>query len=179
MAGLTKKKVTVRSKSGKVYQRSMLVRAGQAVKRTANRAVNFVGRNKGKIALATGTALAVGSALALNRHKLMGAGRGVGLALNAWRHGKANGDDMSVGQRLKSIAKGAHAGFVSNRGMDKALHEHVSDARGRAGGAINSAITRVQGAMNRRADAAKRAVAAASPPPPPAANRAKPKRKRK
>lgn len=175
MAGLVRKKITVRGKSGKTFQRSVMVRAGEAVRRAGS----FLNRHKGKIALGIGAAALAGGAVALHKHQLLGAKRGVGLALNAWRHGKANGDNMSVGQRLKSIAKGAHAGFVSNRGMDKALHEHVSDARGRAGGAINSAITRVQGAMNRRADAAKHAAAAASPPPPPAANRAKPKRKRK
>lgn len=171
MSGLTKKKVTVRTKRGKTYQRSVMVRAGEAVRRAGS----FLNRHKGKIALGVGALALAGGAAALHKNQLLGAKRGVGLALNAWRHGKANGDNMSVGQRLKSIAKGAHAGFVSNRGMDKALHEHVSAAHGRVGAAVNRTIGRVQDAMNRRADAAKHAVVAASPPPPPT----KPKKKRK
>lgn len=55
MSGLTRKKIKVRSKSGKTYQRSVLVRAGEKVGR-------FVNKHKGKIAIA-GAAL-VGAAVA-------------------------------------------------------------------------------------------------------------------
>lgn len=171
MAGLVRKKVTVRSKKGKTYQRSVMVRAGEAVKRVGR----FIGKHKGKIALGVGAAALGAGAIALNRHKLLGAGRGVGLALNAWRHSKANGDSMSVRDRLKSVAKGAHAGFVSNRDMDKPLHERVAGVHGRAAAALNRGISHVQGALNRRADSAKMAVAAASPPPPPARRAPAPK----
>lgn len=169
MAGLTRKKVKVRSKSGKVYQRSVMVRAGDAVKRVGR----FVSKHKGKIALGVGAAAIGAGAIALNKHKLLGASRGVGLALNSWRHGKANGDNMSVGSRLKSLAKGAHAGFVSNHGMDKPLHERVAGIHGQAAAAINRGIGHVQGALNRRADSAKQTIAAVSPPPPPSRPEAK------
>ena len=159
MAGLTRKKVKVRSKSGKVYQRSVMVRAGDAVKRVGR----FVSKHKGTIAAGAAAAALAGGAIALNRHKILGAGRGAGLALNAWRHGKANGENMGVRDRLKSIAKGAHAGAVSNSHMDA---ERVGAAHGRLAAAFNRGVGHVQGALNRRADSVKGAVAAASPPPP-------------
>lgn len=57
MSGLTRKKIKVRSKSGKTYQRSVLVRAGEKVGR-------FVNKHKGKIAIAAGAAVVGGLALA-------------------------------------------------------------------------------------------------------------------
>ena len=49
MSGLTRKKVTVKGKRG-TYQRSVMVRAGEKVKR-------FVSKHKGKIAVAAGAAV--------------------------------------------------------------------------------------------------------------------------
>lgn len=56
--GLSRKKVTVKGKNGKVYQRSMLVRAGDAVKRVAGKVKGFVKKHPvaskvGAIALAS------------------------------------------------------------------------------------------------------------------------------
>lgn len=56
--GLARKKVTVRSKSGKVYQRSMLVRAGDTVRRVAGKVKGFakkhpVAAKVGAVALAS------------------------------------------------------------------------------------------------------------------------------
>lgn len=47
--GLTRKKITVRSKQGKTYQRSVMVRAGESIKRTAGAVGRFVNKHKGKI----------------------------------------------------------------------------------------------------------------------------------
>jgi hypothetical protein len=157
---LTKKKITVRSKSGKTFQRSVMVRAGDAVKRVGR----FVSKHKGAIAAGAAAAALAGGAIALNKHKILGAGRGAGLALNAWRHSKVNGESMGIRDRLKSIAKGAHAGAVSNSHMDA---ERVGAAHGRLAAAFNRGVSHVQGAINRRADSVKGTVAAASPPPPP------------
>jgi Flp pilus assembly CpaF family ATPase len=44
MAGLVRKKVTVRSKRGKTYQRSVMVRAGAAVNRTIGRVQDAMNR---------------------------------------------------------------------------------------------------------------------------------------
>ena len=61
MAGLTRKKVTVRTKRGKTYQRSVMVRAGEAVRRAGS----FLNRHKGKIAAGVGAAALGAGALAL------------------------------------------------------------------------------------------------------------------
>lgn len=53
MAGLTRKKISVKSKSGKVYQRSVMVRAGQAVKRVAGRVKQNLAKHSGKIGAVT------------------------------------------------------------------------------------------------------------------------------
>lgn len=62
MSGLTRKKIKVRSKSGKTYQRSVMVRAGDAIKRTGQRVGRFVNKHKGKLAVAG--AVLVGAAVA-------------------------------------------------------------------------------------------------------------------
>ncbi len=59
--GLTRKKITVKGKRG-TYQRSVMVRAGEAVKRTGQRVGRFVNKHKGKLAVAG--AVLVGAAVA-------------------------------------------------------------------------------------------------------------------
>ena len=60
--GLSRKKITVKGKSGKTYQRSVMVRAGEAIKRTGQRVGRFMNKHKGKLAVAG--AVLVGTAVA-------------------------------------------------------------------------------------------------------------------
>lgn len=63
-AGLTRKKVQVRLKSGKTIQRSMMVRAGDAVKGAAKRVGAFASKHRNKIA---GAAVLATAAYALHK----------------------------------------------------------------------------------------------------------------
>lgn len=107
----------IRTKTG---MRTYWVRAAPKQKRAAGRPQapqkpGFLRRNAGKIAL--GTAL-VGAAL-LNRHKLMGAARGISLAHNVQKH---SGEKLSISERARGMMMGAKAGYLSNRGMDRIDH---------------------------------------------------------
>lgn len=160
---LTRKKVTVRGKNGKTFQRSVMVRAGDAIKRTAGKVGSFLNKHKGKIAV--GAALAGGAALALNKHKLMGAARGIGLAHNAIKH---SGEKVSLRDRLGVMAKGARAGAASNADMDKGLRHHANAAasslRNKAGNAAFRAAGAIEGAAKRIGGAIRRRGAGAPPP---------------
>ena len=153
---LTRKKITVRGKSGKTFQRSVMVRAGEAVKRTAGKVAKFVGKHKGKIAAGVALAGAAGIGLALNRHKLAGAARGVGLALNAQKH---SGDKLSLRERARGISLGARAGAASNADMDKGARHHLGAAAVRGAGAIDGAVSSVRKAAT-AAGNARRAYSA-------------------
>jgi len=63
MSGLTRKKVTVKGKRG-TYQRSVMVRAGEAIKRTAGKVGRFANKHKGKLGVAG--ALVAGAVMARN-----------------------------------------------------------------------------------------------------------------
>lgn len=123
-AGLKKVVKTVRGKKGTV-RRSYWVKSNP--KAAGNRAgaakPGFLARHGGK--LAAGVAL---GALALaNRHKLMGAGRGVGLALNAHKHSGQNAPAM---EKAKDAFRAAKLGYASNRGMDVADRAGASLRKG-------------------------------------------------
>lgn len=165
MAGLVRKKITVRGKKG-TYQRSVMVRAGEAVRRTAGKVGRFVNKHKGKIA---GAAALAGAAYLGIKHgsKIAGAARGVGMALNTQKH---YGEKLSLRERARGVVQGARLGASMNASGDKGR-------LGRAAAALNRGISHVQDALNRRADSAKMAVAAASPPPPPARGAPAPKPK--
>lgn len=117
MSGLTRRKVTVKAKSGKTFQRSVMVRAGEKVKR-------FVSKHKGK--LISGAAL-VGSAAMLHyAHKKAKADS----AARAAAFKKAT-DDM--GERLKqhirnSAPKVDFAGAVM-ADVDRKLGRDLSNMR--------------------------------------------------
>lgn len=144
-AGLKKVVKTVRSKKGTV-KRSYWVRAGETVKSGARKVADFVGRHKGKIAAGAAAAGLVGLA-AMNRHKIAGARRGLGLVLNAHKHGHMEGIPLrDWGLHIASQA--ARAGWKSNRDMDKTASA-ITGAAGRAstriGGAARGAADRVSG----------------------------------
>lgn len=140
-AGLRKVVKTVKGKKG-IVRRSYWVKSGQQPK-PGRRALNqnaqpqkegFLRRHAGK--LAVGAALL--GAAALNRHKLAGAARGAGLALNAHKHHElAGGAKHSLREKARDAFGMAKMGYSANRGMDRidkhtqALAERTAGARGK------------------------------------------------
>lgn len=138
-AGLRKVVKTVKGKKG-IVRRSYWVKSGQQPK-PGRRALNqnaqpqkegFLKRHAGKLAL--GAALL--GAAALNRHKLAGAARGVGLSRNMHKH-DSSGDTYTHVERARHAFQMAKKGYESNRGMDRidkhtqALAERTAGARGK------------------------------------------------
>ncbi len=149
MAGLVRKKVTVRGKSGKTFQRSVMVRAGEAVKRTAGKVGKFVSKHKGKIA---GAAALAGAAYLGIKHgsKIAGAARGVGAALNAQRHW--DGDKkLTLRERARGVAQSAKLGAAMNADGDKGRLGRMAV---RAAGAVDNA-TRAAGNARRAYSASR------------------------
>jgi hypothetical protein len=171
MAGLVRKKVTVRGKSGKTFQRSVMVRAGETVKRTAGKVGKFVSKHKGKIAAAA----AIGAGLLAARHggQIAGAARGLAAGIKGHlqmrKDAKAAGMSVERGDlahRVKSaVAEGRQSGRrednrrmseLSRRSGAGALRSDVSNAMsaGRAeragGGTRRSALSAAVGAFKER-----------------------------
>lgn len=131
------------------------VRRTYYVKSEVPQKKGFLRRHAGK--LLAGATLA-GLAYA-NRHKLAGAARGAGLALNAHKH---SGSTATMSERAKDAFRMAKIGYSNNRGMDIAdgsLHRArmafagtagqrlrgqraISDARAKVPQALNTARTR-------------------------------------
>lgn len=134
-AGLRKVVKTVKGKKG-IVRRSYWVKSGQQPK-PGRRALNqnaqpqkegFLRRHAGK--LAVGAALL--GAAALNRHKLAGAARGAGLALNAHKHHElAGGAKHSLREKARDAFGMAKMGYESNRGMDR-IDAHTANLGGKA-----------------------------------------------
>lgn len=137
-AGLTRKKVQVRLKSGKTIQRSMMVRAGDAAKSGLKRVGGFVNRHKGKIA---GAAMLAGAAYMGVKHgsKIAGAARGFHAGQKAVRDGLgAIGKKASITSRLAGGAVGALRGGMVGAGKDSARTAAISGAASKATGAVRA-----------------------------------------
>ena len=135
MAGLNKKKVTVRTKRGKVYQRSMNVRSTPKVSRstgrlTVGKAIRKYGLGAFGLGAGTGASMMGGAMLGMhagmhagNRHnepQLAGTGAGAGLlagtalairGLRSKRVERANRDISKHGTTGARLALGAIAGI--------------------------------------------------------------------
>lgn len=142
---LTRKKITVRGKSGKTFQRSVMVRAGEAVKRTAKKVAGFVGKHKGKIA---GAAALAGAAYLGVRHRSQIGGLAKGLHTG-----------LKNLHELHTAAKGAGMrvdGATARHIVGKAVGEHrelgrtrddvrVGNQKDRASAAVGRAKSTLQG----------------------------------
>lgn len=146
---LTKKKITVRGKNGKTFQRSVMVRAGEAVKRTAGKVAKFVGKHKGKIA---GAAALAGAAYLGVRHRGAIAGIAHGLkaahAERARLHAGAKETGVAVRpEHVRNAAgKKLDAHFELGRARDDIRAGKRSDAaRGAASSLVTRAVSGVAG----------------------------------
>ncbi len=130
---LTRKKITVRGKNGKTFQRSVMVRAGEAVKRTAGKVGRFVNKHKGKIAAVAGAAALAG-----------------GLAY-AHKKGHINLGGMasrvaSAVRAAPAAAKARHAeGMAKARTGVKAASHPDREAQGKSRGRVAQAVAAVKG----------------------------------
>ena len=189
MAGLVRKKITVRGKSGKTFQRSVMVRAGEAVKRTAGKVGRFVNKHKGKIA---GAAALASAAYLGVRHgsQIAGAAKGLHAAISGHlaerREAKAAGRSMAKGSLRNAISGQVRSGREAGREADNARMGKAREAAGRAAfrgaGAIDRATSAVREAAGRaafRTAGAIDSVARSRSAPAAAAASSKPKRKRK
>lgn len=166
MAGLVRKKITVRGKKG-TYQRSVMVRAGEAVKRTAGKVAKFVGKHKGKIAAGVGAAALTAGALAL-------------------AHKRGHIDLRGVAGNAKELARSA-GGALKARAGSAASAAKGAAGRGafRAAGAVDRATSAVKGAAGRAAFRTAGAIDSlsrsrnAAPTSAPAATLSAPKAKKK
>lgn len=155
MAGLVRKKVTVRGKKG-TYQRSVMVRAGEAVKRTAGKVAKFVGKHKGKIAAGVGAAALGAGALAL-------------------AHKRGHIDLHGMASNIKEI----------KRSISGAVRGAAGRGAFRAAGAVDRATSAVKGAAGRAAFRTAGAIDSlsrsrnAAPTSAPAATLSAPKAKKK
>lgn len=152
-AGLRKVVKTVKGKKGTV-RRSYWVKSGQQPKpgqrvlrqNAQPQKEGFLKRHAGK--LAVGAALL--GAAALNRHKLMGAARGIGLSRNMHKH-DTSGDAYTHVEKARHAFQMAKKGYESNRGMDRIdahtanLGGKVRDWRRGTGAALASHLTDVGG----------------------------------
>jgi hypothetical protein len=118
MSGLVRKKISVRSKSGKTYQRSILGRAGDSAKKTAKRVGGFVSRHKGKIA---GAAALAGAAYLGHKH-------GVGnLARAAAKVPEAHKAGVERGAKFHKVAVASGwAGGVSHKDWSHRTVRHAA-----------------------------------------------------
>lgn len=136
---LTRKKITVRGKSGKTFQRSVMVRAGEAVKRTAKKVAGFVGKHKGKIA---GAAALAGAAYLGVRHRgqIAGAAKGLHSGLKSLRelHTAAKGAGMRVDGATARHIVGKAVG--EHRELGAARDDIRSGKRGERASAAGSAV---------------------------------------
>ena len=146
MAGLVRKKITVRGKSGKTFQRSVMVRAGEAVKRTASKVGKFVGRHKGKIAAAA----AISAGLLAARHGGQIAGAAKGLAagirghLRLRRDAKAAGMSVERGDLTSRVKSAVAAGRFEGRRQDNRRADEFSRRSG--AGALSNDVKYAMGA---------------------------------
>lgn len=148
---LTRKKITVRGKNGKTFQRSVMVRAGEAVKRTAGRVGRFVNKHKGKIAAVAGAAALAGGLAYAHKKGHINLG---GMASNA-RHaaGTAAGAAKAGASRVASAVRGAPAAAKARHaeGMARArtgvkVASHPDNAsRGKSTGRVAQAVAAVKG----------------------------------
>ena len=133
MAGLVRKKITVRGKSGKTFQRSVMVRAGEAVKRTAGKVGRFVNKHKGKIA---GAAALASAAYLGVRHGSQIAGAAKGLAagirghLRLRRDAKAAGMSVERGDLTSRVKSAVAAGRFEGRRQDNRRADEFSRRSG-------------------------------------------------
>ena len=151
MAGLVRKKITVRGKSGKTFQRSVMVRAGEAVKRTAGKVGRFVNKHKGKIA---GAAALASAAYLGVRHgsQIAGAAKGLHAAISGHlaerREAKAAGRSMAKGSLRNAISGQVRSGREAGREADNARMGKAREAVGRgavrAAGAVDHATRHLQ-----------------------------------
>lgn len=136
-AGLTRKKVQVRLKSGKTIQRSMMVRAGDAVKSGVKRVGGFVNRHKGKIA---GAAALAGAAYlghkGLSRINKVNIGRA-----------QAGREKMNRQEAVDMLKK-----YVTSQGRQGAAKARATGVRG-ANAAVSAAGAAVRGAQRVRSGA--------------------------
>ena len=143
---LTRKKITVRGKNGKTFQRSVMVRAGEAVKRTAGKVAKFVGKHKGKIA---GAAALIGGVALAARHgsQIAGAVKGAAHGLKAYSslHGLAKGAGMELpkGTLRHMVGQGVAGGRWKGRAADNTRLGSARGAADRAGSAIRGAASSV------------------------------------
>lgn len=121
MAGLTRKKVKVRSKSGKTYQRSVMVRAGSAVKRVGS----FLNRNKGRIA-AGAAVIGLGALAAHHGIKNASAIHGTFTSLRA---AAGSMKDRGEKSRFQHLREHATKGFMTGHAADKALAGQMAMVR--------------------------------------------------
>ena len=114
MAGLVRKKVTVRSKKGKTYQRSVMVRAGEAVKRVGQ----FVSKHKGKIAAG---AIATAGMVAAAHYGVRNAGAIHG-ALAAGKKAFATRNDRGEKSAFQHLRDHVSQGFSAGQALDREHH---------------------------------------------------------
>lgn len=120
MSGLTRKKIKVRSKSGKTYQRSVMVRAGESVKR-------FVSKHKRKL-VAGAVVGGIGLAAAIS------AKRSMDRAATAHAHATAEAVAKAAGAWGRAAAASTHA-------RTKVEHAKAEQSK------VSEEISRVERAM--------------------------------
>lgn len=142
---LIRKKITVRGKSGKTFQRSVMVRAGEAVKRTAGKVAKFVGKHKGR--LAAGAAVIGAGAVAAHygikhANQIHGAAKGLHSAISGHmaerREAKASGRTMAKGGLMSSIRSQVASGREAGRAAD--THHAETIALGKKVGKLRQGI---------------------------------------
>lgn len=148
---LIRKKITVRGKSGKTFQRSVMVRAGEAVKRTAGRVGRFVNKHKGKIAAVAGAAALAGGLAYAHKKGHINLG---GMASNA-RHaagtaaGAAKAGASRVAGAARSAAEGVRArhaeGMSKARSGVRAASHPDREGQGKSRGRVAQAVAAVKG----------------------------------
>lgn len=159
---LTRKKITVRGKNGKTFQRSVMVRAGEAVKRTAGKVGRFVNKHKGKIAAVAGAAALAGGlayahkkghinlgGMASNARHAAGTAAGAARAGASRVAGAAKAGASRVAGAARSAAEGVRArhaeGMARARSGVKAASHPDREAQGKSRGRVAQAVAAVKG----------------------------------
>lgn len=117
MGGLSKKTITVKSRKGKTFQRTIMARAGDSAKKTVKRVGGFVNRHKGKIA---GAAALAGAAYLGHKHGI----RAVDVARAAARIPAAHREGAAKAAKFhkSAVASGwAKKTTVASDGFDKGM----------------------------------------------------------
>lgn len=123
MAGLVRKKVTVRSKKGKAYQRTIFVRAGDAVRAHGGKAL-------------TAAAL-VGAALLARKHQSSISHHASALSKRATAYRRGAGANL--------------AGHLVRKGLEAAASHVAGKIGSRFGGKLGDLAGRVLGRKHRKA----------------------------